>query len=139
MMCPAARRGRPCRRPVGHAGFHAYAGLRARGARAIREAPAIDAFREAVRARAGGLCEVWTDTHRRAFCGVARAHPGVHAHHVLPRSLGGAHKPENGLWLCARAHHEIHAHPRESRLIGLSRPSPSDDAQALPPGDGWVR
>ena len=82
--------------------------LRSRGRKAAREKPALDAFREALRARSGGLCEA-----RTPAC-PPRRHEGVHANHVRRRSQGGTHDAANGLLLCAAGHQWIHEHPAMS-------------------------
>lgn len=67
---------------------------------------------EAVRARAGGRCEL--------------THPGcepwtaLHRHHRLRRSQGGEHTVANLILLCTRAHDWcVHAHPDWARRHGL--------------------
>lgn len=70
--------------------------LRVLGLRALREQQALRSFRKAVLERAGRRCE---------RCGSDRM---LHAHHILPRSLGGTHDPENGACLCWRCHRLVH-------------------------------
>lgn len=78
--------------------------LARRGARAARRAEALEAFRRAVLARAGGRCE---------RCG---AQPGsrplerLEAHHLLPRARGGSDDPSNGAALCGACHRAVHEH-----------------------------
>jgi len=59
--------------------------------------------------RAAGICEAQTPDCSRY---------GSQFHHVLPRSRGGKHEPENGLFVCAHCHAWIHAHPAISRQAG---------------------
>lgn len=87
--------------------------LRRRGAKARREQPAVDAFRAAVRERAGGLCEV-----NGPACPLG-PHQGHHAHHCcIGDRRRGVHDPERGLWTCPPAHRHIHENPHESYLRG---------------------
>lgn len=43
----------------------------------------------------------------------------LHVHHVLPRSRGGKHNPENLLSLCSRHHEWAHGHPADAKPLGL--------------------
>lgn len=43
---------------------------------------------------------------------------GEHIHHLLRRSAGGSHDPENLISLCAACHGWVHNHPAESRQRG---------------------
>ena len=43
---------------------------------------------------------------------------GEHIHHLLRRSAGGSHEPENLISLCAACHGWVHNHPAESRARG---------------------
>lgn len=45
--------------------------------------------------------------------------PGLHRHHVVRRSQGGADTPDNLLWLCPWHHHYVHHHPAEAKALGL--------------------
>lgn len=65
-----------------------------------------------VRERSGEWCEA-----RLAGCGGLASH----VHHVLPRSAGGTHDPENLLHLCEPCHTYTHGHPAEARALGLLR------------------
>lgn len=70
--------------------------LRQVGKRAKRESHELIAFRLAVLKRAGWQCErCWRVQ-------------GLHAHHILPRSRGGTHDPDNGACLCWRCHFDVH-------------------------------
>lgn len=40
-------------------------------------------------------------------------------HHVLPRSRGGAHHPDNLVHLCRTAHRLVHHNPERARRVGL--------------------
>lgn len=71
----------------------------------------IDA-REQVERRARGLCEANTPA-----CPIG-PHAGSQAHHVLRRSAGGGHTPDNLLWVCDAAHAHIHGNPAESMARG---------------------
>lgn len=103
--------------------------------------------REAVSARAGGLCEC---------CGTRTPVALGHAHHRRRRSAGRDDGPANLTWCCLRCHEAIHTAPRASLLQGrlISRhdkrpPSMvpvllrhgwcllSDDGRAIPL-PGWV-
>lgn len=75
--------------------------LRRVGARTARERAALMAFRAAIQDRAQGHCE---------RCGERGE---LHAHHILPRSRGGKHTPENGAFLCWRCHAAVHDHTAE--------------------------
>jgi 5-methylcytosine-specific restriction endonuclease McrA len=61
-----------------------------------------------VRQRDGGKCKC---------CGKA----GAEVHHLLYRSLGGDHDPNNLALLCQRCHEDIHAHLIEVRFGGRNR------------------
>ena len=82
------------------------------GKRAKAQRSDLDAFRAAVRERAGGWCEANTPS-----CPPGRHH-GSEAHHRLMRSQGGTHHVDNGLWVCGGAHIFIHAQPGESYARG---------------------
>jgi hypothetical protein len=88
--------------------LHRRTPLRRRG-----EDPALGLAREAVRRRAQGRCEA----RLPAVCDGW----GTDAHHVRSRAQGGAHEPENLLWLCGAfgCHGFIHAHPAAARCLGL--------------------
>lgn len=74
--------------------------MRRVGKRKERELDAIKAFRKGLIARSGGRCEA---------CGAS----GHHAHHLVPRSVAGAHKNThhllNGAFLCVQCHHAAHS------------------------------
>lgn len=74
--------------------------------------PIPEEIRAEVAARSGGICEAKTP----ACTGI-----GSVWHHVLPRSAGGAHIVDNGLWVDAACHTYIHAHPQESYEKGWLR------------------
>lgn len=59
------------------------------------------AGRAAVRARSGGVCEIW-------MCGGARAHDWSHR---VRRGQGGSWSPANGLDACRDCHSTITTHP----------------------------
>lgn len=87
--------------------------LRSRGRKADREKPALDAFREALRARSGGLCEV-----RTPACPLG-PHFGCDPHHRCHADRDrGVHDPERGLWVCRVGHDWIETHPAESYRAG---------------------
>lgn len=44
---------------------------------------------------------------------------GTEYHHVLPRSRGGQHHPDNLVHLCLTAHRLVHAQPDRARRLGL--------------------
>lgn len=70
--------------------------------------------RKEVSARSGGQCEARLD-----ICtGQAQA-----VHHVLRRSQGGGHEPENLLHLCNACHGWVHANPAKAVEKGLLRRS----------------
>jgi 5-methylcytosine-specific restriction endonuclease McrA len=70
--------------------------------------------RKEVSARSGGQCEA-----RLPICtGTAEA-----VHHVLRRSQGGGHEPENLLHLCNSCHQWVHANPAKAVEKGLLRRS----------------
>lgn len=73
----------------------------------------LAAAKAEVRGRSGGWCEANTPA-----CPLDR-HPAFQAHHILPRSQGGQHDPENLLDVCHLAHDWIHGNPDESRARGL--------------------
>jgi len=73
------------------------------------------AARAEVWGRSGGWCEAMTPA-----CPFER-HLAHQAHHVLPRSQGGQHDPENLLAVCSPAHDWIHAHPARSYEAGWLR------------------
>jgi 5-methylcytosine-specific restriction endonuclease McrA len=60
------------------------------------------AFRRAVLARSGGVCEV---------CG---SNVGVQAHHKVPLSRGGSYDPSNGVALCPTHHLLVDRYARKS-------------------------
>lgn len=75
--------------------------LRRVGARAAREAQALQDFRREVFKRAEYCCE---------RCGVFWPKGvGLEAHHRLPRARGGSHDPSNGAALCFSCHIGVHA------------------------------
>ena len=107
--------------------------LRSRGRKAKREQPDIDAFRAAVKARAGGMCEV-----RTGSCPPG-PHVGHSAHHRWPSDRDrGVHDPDRGLWVCAPGHLAIHGSPSVSQLEGwllrdgMKDPWLADDAPECP-------
>ena len=76
------------------------------GAKAKRERPAIDAFRQALKLRAHGFCEVQTPA-----CPTWR-HEGCDPHHLCHADRDrGVHEPERGLWVCRAGHDWIETHP----------------------------
>ena len=68
------------------------------------------ALRARVRDEANGWC---------ARCSTAAAHG--HAHHLLPRSAGGADADDNLAWLCPPCHEWAHANPAEAYATGWLR------------------
>lgn len=72
----------------------------------------LAAAKAEVRGRSGGWCEVQSPA-----CPLER-HPAHHAHHVVPRSRGGLHEPENLLDVCGPAHDWIHRNPTEATARG---------------------
>ena len=46
---------------------------------------------------------------------------GIHIHHVLPRSRGGQHGPNNLQSLCAFHHQFVHSNPMWAREAGHLR------------------
>lgn len=62
--------------------------------------------------RAGGACQA-----ARPGC----AGRGHQAHHLLPRSGGGADHLDNLAWLCEPCHTWVHAHPGIAYRLGLLR------------------
>lgn len=96
------------------------------------------AFAAAVRARAGGRCEVCPFLARRGIDQHPRAgdhvvHDGHHPHHVKLASRGGLDHPDNGVWTCWAAHRWIHADiPRASRLGLMASATAPDPTVAWP-------
>lgn len=79
-----------------------------------KELVVLSAAQHVVRKRSGGLCEARLIPHD---CnGWAQ-----HYHHVLPRSAGGPHSPENLLAVCWNSHRLLHDNPREARRLGYLR------------------
>lgn len=71
-------------------------------ARQLRQARAF------VKSRDGGRCRC---------CG----RQGAEVHHLVYRSLGGDHDPNNLALLCKRCHEDIHAHLIEVRFGGKNK------------------
>lgn len=98
------------------------------GAKAKREAPTLDAAREALRARSGGQCECARYGTFPGFdyprpCARRGPHEGTDAHHVWPEDRdAGRHDPDRMVWLCRTAHNWLHARPQLGRECGLLRP-----------------
>jgi len=69
--------------------------------------------RKIVAGRSGGRCEA---SIRGVCSGGAEC-----VHHVLRRSQGGGHEPENLLHLCHRCHGWVHANPAVSMEKGWLR------------------
>lgn len=90
-------------------------GLKAKGARASREADALEAGRRAALERAGWRCE---------RCGEGMV--PLHVHHVVSRARGagweGLHKPDNLRVLCGRCHDAVHSDPAGNPEWIKSRP-----------------
>jgi len=83
------------------------------GARKRRTLAAEAAFREALRERSGGMCEVSTPA-----CPPG-PHPGCDPHHRCHADRDrGVHDPERGLWACRLGHDWIETHPAESYAVG---------------------
>lgn len=103
-----------------------------RGRKTKREAKALAAFRKALKARSGGVCEalgIEDPTTGRPICGTRSMHLGAEAHHVFPSDHDrGLHDPARGLLLCHRAHIDfIHREPKLAEKMGLlGRDSCSD-------------
>lgn len=94
--------------------------IRRVGRKARREADAWAACREAVIARARGLCEGPGEV-----CGVIYGvpHRGAEVHHVWPEDRDrGVHDPDRCLLLCTAAHRWSHANPLLASRAGLLRP-----------------
>lgn len=86
----------------------AAGGVLAKGrASATREQLRIE--REAVKARAQGLCEV--------RCANLTPHPGTDFAHVVARSQGGTDDRYNALWLCRQEHRRMEAAYAKGRLV----------------------
>lgn len=108
----------------------------------------MDAFRDALRARSGGLCEAprmvqvvfdflieTTDPPYITWLPCQdRPHAGVHPHHVWPEDrASGRHDPDRGLWLCAAAHDACHhTDPALAKRYGLLRPGNPAMILAIP-------
>lgn len=109
------------------------------GRKAQRERPALDRFRETLRARNDGYCEgpngatIVVDGQRRyvdvphanvwTTPGTIGRHPGCDPHHLFPEDRDrGVHDPARGLWLCRPCHDWIDAHPAWAHQLGLLRP-----------------
>lgn len=75
-------------------------------AREPKDAPEAARFRKTVMWRCDGRCEA-----RTPVC-TLRA---VHAHHILPRGMGGGskHDPELGIGVCRECHVYIHDPPAD--------------------------
>lgn len=88
-------------------------------------------LREAVFARAGGLCEL---------CG-ERLQPGWEWHHRKRRSAGGLDSVSNGVALHPLCHRRVHGHPAWAESVGFlvrSHDNPGRVRLALH-GETWVR
>lgn len=96
--CPALKRGRSCKRPLGHGGLHVYNKLAVKRVRRVE----YEKQRRYVFARANSKCEARTE----ACTGNAEQ-----THHMLRRSQGGTDEPGNLLAVCSACHDWIHAHP----------------------------
>jgi hypothetical protein len=83
--------------------------------------------RKAIIARSGGRCEARLE----GIC----AGEGQHAHHVVRRSQGGTHAPDNLKWVCGICHYYIHAQPAKAMSLGLlaSSAPPRRSATGPPP------
>lgn len=81
------------------------------GRKARREVAPLAAFRAALLARSGGVCEA----HASPDCGVL----GSQAHHKCPADRDrGVHDPARGLFVCSPCHRAIHAFPAVSYEAG---------------------
>lgn len=80
----------------------------------VKRQAKLDAERQLKQARAfvkkrdGGKCRC---------CGKA----GAQVHHLVYRSAGGEHDPDNLALLCQRCHEDIHAHLIEVRFGGRNK------------------
>lgn len=55
-------------------------------------------------------------------------HAATHVHHRKYRSRAGTNAESNLIAVCAEAHEWIHAHPKESHLLGLSLKATESEA-----------
>lgn len=101
--------------------------LKPKGAKAEREDDDLYHFREGLRARSGGWCEIRTPACPRGD------HPGGHPHHRWPSDRDcGLHDMTRGIWVCPRGHDWIHAHSKFARILGwLRRAGDADQGFAL--------
>lgn len=88
-------------------------GLARTGRKARRELDALSVFREVLRERSGGGCEVETPA-----C-PPYPHHGCDPHHLNHADRDrGVHDPERGLWVCRAGHDWIEQHPELAREAG---------------------
>ncbi len=88
--------------------------LRSRSAKQERGAADLADAQMHVYWRSGGRCEAVEIIHDCTG-------RGEHYHHILARSAGGKHEPENLLYVCFSAHLVIHSQPRLARECGYLR------------------
>lgn len=86
-------------------------GLNRRSAKADAYLVELDAAKEQVRQRSGGICE--------ALIAEVCQTRAAHVHHRKPRSKGGSNALSNLLHTCRACHEHIHAHPLTSRERGF--------------------
>lgn len=97
-----------------------------RGAKAEREQPALDAFRDALEQRSRGWCEaadVRDPETGNPICGILYRHTGTDAHHLFPEDRDrGVHDPARGKFICRWSHLWSHDFPAAAKKVGLLRP-----------------
>lgn len=97
--------------------------LRSVGKKGRADRRELDAVRTELLFRSRGRCEA------RGFSDLCTGY-GVEVHHVVKRSLGGKHTPENCVLICEFCHAKTETDPAEALAAGWLRPSWSmgDDA-----------
>lgn len=93
-----------------------------RGAKAEREQPALDAFRDALDARSRGWCQCFEvrGEDGTPICGTIFRHTGTDPHHIHPSDRDrGVHDPDRGLFICRTAHRAIHDNVEWAYAHGL--------------------
>lgn len=99
----------PFRRSRRRVGRAAQERIRAGGKLAVgRASETLDGWRkvvEAVRARAGGRCEIGQD------------HAGTDPHHVVSRSRGGSDHADNVIFICRFHHRQVDEAYGRGRLV----------------------
>lgn len=99
------------------------------GAKAKREAVALNAFRGALVDRSHGFCEgpraVFLDDGEVIIVPHAARgrHHGCDPHHLWPEDRDrGVHDPARGMWLCRPAHNFTDDEPALAHRAGMLRP-----------------